>query len=591
MKKLPEIIFEVANFHAGSLSKINKAINIFNNLKYKNKSIKFQVFRYSDIANEDYQWFKTYKKLYFEEKTWRKIFSKIRNKKIWIDIFDNYSLEVLEKNFNKIYGIKLQASVVNNFEIFEKLKKLNLKKINIIINLSGFKRNSILTIYKKFLSLNSKDLILQFGFQDYPTKIEDTNIDKINFFKKKVKNFSYADHLDAKDNFSKVFPAILAIKGYNYIEKHFCLNRKKTTYDYYSALEPKEFDEMINNIKNYYNINKEKKFLNIKEKKYLEGTKQKLFLKKKKFKGSSLCLNDFTYKRSNHTGISSDLLNKIINKKLVLKKDIEPNYEIKFSNFKKNKIGIFVVCRLKSSRLKRKALEKISNKPSIFRVIDSCLKIKKADCVFLATSYLKEDYELIKILKQKYKTRIKYIAGDPDDVLKRLLQGAIKEKVDTVVRVTGDCPVISNELIDNMLTDHVCKGADFTYAKRFTLGTVGEIYSVGSLKKILQVFKRANYSEYLPYYYWNNSMHFNLNMYIVNDEFIRPYRLTLDYKEDLDMFNLLFDYLKNKRLKINIKNIIRILDKFTKISAINKRHKLIYKQKKFINFISKKTTF
>ena len=57
---------------------------------------------------------------------------------------------------------------------------------------------------------------------------------------------------------------------------------------------------------------------------------------------------------------------------------------------KKNKIGIFIVCRLKSTRLKNKALCKIDEKESIVHVVDQCLKVKKIDHVFLSTSYLKK---------------------------------------------------------------------------------------------------------------------------------------------------------------------------------------------------------
>ena len=62
---------------------------------------------------------------------------------------------------------------------------------------------------------------------------------------------------------------------------------------------------------------------------------------------------------------------------------------------------------------------------------------------------------------------------------------------------------------------------------------------------------------------------------------IRNYRLTLDYEEDLKMFNKLFYLLKKKKLKNNIKNIFKVMDNNKSLVNINKSKKLVYTQKAF----------
>ncbi len=589
----PEIILELANFHEGKLKKIKESINFYNKLSYQKKSIKFQVFKYSEIATKNYTWFKIYQKLFISKSEWSKLFKLVNNKKIWIDVFDNYSLEVIKENQKLIYGIKLQSSILENQNLIQKLLKMDLTGKNLLLNISGVPKKKILYFKKIFSKKKIKKTIFQFGFQSYPTQLNEINLNKIDFLKKnKIKNFSYADHTDANDNFSKILPSVLFAKGYQTIEKHFCLNRKKTKYDFYSSLEPNEFEEMLQNIKSYILLMKKKPFIHDKEKKYLRNSVQKLVLTNNKYKGNAIEHSDFKFKRTPQKGLKLSEIKKIINNTPILKRNIFSDDQVKKNNFKKkNKIGIFVICRMKSTRLKNKALLKLGNKETIVHVIDKCLEINGVNQVFLATSYLKEDLPLVKFLKKKYKKRIKYILGDPDDVLQRMIVGCNKYSLDTAIRVTGDCPVISPEIIEFLIKNHIKNNSDMTCANNFAVGTAGEIYSAGSLEHILLKTKKARYSEYLPFYYFNNEKYFKITKCHLPKKFIGKYRLTIDYNEDFVFFNKLFEKLNLMNMPPNLINIFKILKNNKNIYRINKDMKLIYKQNNFVKSLNKKTKF
>ena len=89
----------------------------------------------------------------------------------------------------------------------------------------------------------------------------------------------------------------------------------------------------------------------------------------------------------------------------------------------------------------------------------------------------------------------------------------------------------------------------------------------------------------MSWYVLNNKNYFKINFLKLPKEFSRNYRLTLDYNEDLALFNSLFKKLSNKKLKIDLKNIFLILDNNKNMRNINKRCKLIYKTDK--NLIKK----
>ena len=103
--------------------------------------------------------------------------------KVWLDIFCVHGLKVLSENRDKIWGIKIQPSVVNNVELMESLKELDLNDKELIVNLSGYEISEIEELLAKFQSFNFRKVILQIGFQSYPTLIEDTSLRKIELLK------------------------------------------------------------------------------------------------------------------------------------------------------------------------------------------------------------------------------------------------------------------------------------------------------------------------------------------------------------------------------------------------------------------------
>ena len=157
------------------------------------------------------------------------------------------------------------------------------------------------------------------------------------------------------------------------------------------------------------------------------------------------------------------------------------------NNFFKPKIAIIVAGRLKSSRLKSKALLKINGKPSIFHCLKSFARDSKdVNEVILATSFLKKDKPLKKF---NLNNKVKVFTGHPEDVIKRYLDACKKYKVDVIVRVTADCPYVSKEIINFLLKSHLSSKAEFTYATNVAVGTSVEIYNTNTLKKIKKLKK------------------------------------------------------------------------------------------------------
>ena len=235
----------------------------------------------------------------------------------------------------------------------------------------------------------------------------------------------------------------------------------------------------------------------------------------------------------------------------------------------------------------KKALLPIAGRASVERCLDQCLAVKGVEEVILATSNLEEDSVLSDYLSED---RAEFWVGDPDDVISRYLGACDSYNLDIVVRVTADCPLVSPEIIETLLASHILTGADYTAAADAAVGTSGEIINVIAMRKVIAHFGRADQSEYMTWYFQNNPEIFQLNIINLPQECVRNYRLTLDYKEDLDLFNKIFEKVEPNLSSYKLEQIFSILDKDPILAKINNHLTLKYKtDKALINLLDKAT--
>lgn len=125
-----------------------------------------------------------------------------------------------------------------------------------------------------------------------------------------------------------------------------------------------------------------------------------------------------------------------------------------------NKVGILIAARFGSRRLPGKHFLKVNSK---LRLIDLCIlrlkRVKLANKIFICTTKKKEDDKFKKICKNH---DINFFRGSSNNVLKRLVDCATENSIETIVRITADCPLIDPKLIDHCLKIHFKKKLDYT---------------------------------------------------------------------------------------------------------------------------------
>jgi N,N'-diacetyllegionaminate synthase len=590
MNRLPHIILETANFHGGDTALLKKAIKAFSRMNYPDLGIKFHAFKPDNVALPDFSWYTTIQKFFIDEKQWAQIIS-LANKrqfKVWLDLFCVYGVEILAKNIDRIKGIKFQPSILDNLEILEALRLLDLTDKELIINVSGLEISTIESNLKKFKEFNFKKIILQLGFQNYPTRIEDTSLKKVDILRAAFPGqaLGYADHLDAGLPFARGFPVYAWLQGCTYLEKHICIRRRETEYDFDSALEPGEIKEIIEEIQRVKRCFTTE-FIPVNEKKYFEGTMQKPVLNVPLRKGQLVGASDVIFRRTAKPGLNYKEIKDLQGHFYILNQDVNRLETLSVKDFKKPRTAVIVAVRMKSSRLKQKAVLPIQGMSSIERCLDNCLKFPYVDEVILATSTLEEDAVL---RDHTLGGKAKFWQGDPEDVISRYLGACQAYDIDVVVRLTGDSPVVSPEIGKIVLESHFQSGADFTEVVNPTIGTHSQVYNVEALKRVIELVGRAEYSEHMTLYMTNNPDIFKVNYVNLPGELMRNYRLTLDYPEDLEMFNQLFKKLAEENLDSTLLNVFHVLDKNPHIPKINAHRSQLYKtDEKLTKLLDEKT--
>ena len=588
----PYIILEIANTHAGDKNYVFKLLDEYE--KYSNNiGIKFQPFKYDEIARADYEWYPVYQTLFFDADTWKQIIDKAsKNKQVWLDVSNAYSVHILKQNLKKIQGIKFQASILDNIQLISALKQVDFSEKSIIINIASLSID-LIRQHLDFIqsNLHPKQIYLQIGFQDYPTRIEDSGLSKIEVLQKEFDlPISFADHIDGTLPDAIELPCAAYLKGASLIEKHVMCGGEKAKYDHFSSLNPDNFEQFHSKLNKYANLLSQQ-FINEREILYYKKTAMKPTLARDLNKGQIVSLaDDVNYKRSKEDGIDLETVKKLNRGYHLLAVDKKDGEVLKREDFKKATIASIIACRLKSTRLPQKAILKVNDSlTSVELCIKNALKFSDTQYTVLATSTTDEDAPL---KDYTFRDDVVFCQGDAEDVIQRYLDVIEKLNIDVFVRITADMPYVSEEIVDFLLKSHFETGADYTAPKAAAIGQGVQIINASALRKIRKYFPVSDFSEYMNAYIINNPSLFKINEIDLPKEWIRKYRLTLDYPEDLELIKKIEEHFAKSNEEYTIKNLFNFLDKNPEIASINQGRTLIYQtDNKLIETIKQKTTY
>lgn len=237
-------------------------------------------------------------------------------------------------------------------------------------------------------------------------------------------------------------------------------------------------------------------------------------------------------------------------------------------------VGIVIQARMGSTRMPGKIMKELAGKPMLWHIVERCRMSTRADRVIVATTENAEDNCVAEFC---HKNNIFVSRGSAENVLERYYKSAKENKIKTVVRITGDCPLIDPFLIDKCVAEYVVPGVcDYVSnvepgPRTFPRGLDVEVFSYSALER---AYRNANVPyerEHVTPYIWENKKNeFIIKPRIIaSPQYARSYRLTVDYPEDFELLDKIYKEFYREGAIISVPEVLKYLDLHPKVVFIN----------------------
>jgi len=238
------------------------------------------------------------------------------------------------------------------------------------------------------------------------------------------------------------------------------------------------------------------------------------------------------------------------------------------------KIGVVIQARVDSSRLPGKVLMQL---PFLYgdtvlgHIVKRLKQIFDTEQIIIATS---EETIDLPIVQEAQRLGVNSYQGSKNNVLNRFVQAAKAYNLDTIIRITGDNPIVLNDILDKCISQHINNKVEYTRNSNLPIGTSFEIIQFDTLNKINHILDINDPDrEHVTVYVKKNREYFCIQE-LNHEEYknLSNVRLTLDYPSDFALINLLFCYLKSKEYNYTLLDISAFFSEYPWISSINNQN-------------------
>jgi len=198
-------------------------------------------------------------------------------------------------------------------------------------------------------------------------------------------------------------------------------------------------------------------------------------------------------------------------------------------------IVAIIQARMSSTRLPGKVLLDLGGRSVLSRMVERVRLSKLITRVVVATTIDPSDEPIVKMCQDE---KIDVFRGSLPDVLDRYYQAATKYQAEIVVRLTGDCPLIDPQLIDQTIQALIDQKADFScnrlpppFHRTYPIGLDVEVCSIAALTFAWHVADEKHDREHVLPYLYEVKGRFKV-VQIDHTEDLGSLRWTLDTPED-----------------------------------------------------------
>lgn len=234
------IIAEMAQSHEGSLEVAKQMVKVAADAKAD--IVQFQILSTVDYIVPNLPAYELVSRLEMKPNEWEELFEYTRQFDILISAaaYDIPSADIIAK-FGDAF--KIHSADLSNPQLLKHVARTGKP---IFLGVGASTLGEIETAITTIKSEGNDNIILMYGYQNFPTELNDMNLKFIRSLSKMFQiPVGFFDHTDGGSDFSFIVPLVSIPFGACVIEKHFTLDRSLKGIDHESALDPDDFKRFV----------------------------------------------------------------------------------------------------------------------------------------------------------------------------------------------------------------------------------------------------------------------------------------------------------------------------------------------------------
>ena len=233
------------------------------------------------------------------------------------------------------------------------------------------------------------------------------------------------------------------------------------------------------------------------------------------------------------------------------------------------KIVATIEARMTSSRLPGKVLMEVLDKPILHYLVARLRRVQLLDEIVLATTTNSTDNSLVEFANNE---NIKCYRGSEDDVMARVVGAAESVDADLIVEITGDCPIIDPNIIEQAIQTYINNNVDYVsnaHVRSYPDGMDVQVFSLNVLKKSLNMTNDSLDHEHVTLYIRNHPKLFShLNLVAPKKLWWPELGLTLDERSDFELLKKIIEHFSDN-IFFDCYEVVKLLRERPDLVAIN----------------------
>lgn len=210
-------------------------------------------------------------------------------------------------------------------------------------------------------------------------------------------------------------------------------------------------------------------------------------------------------------------------------------------------VGATIEARMSSSRLPGKPLFEAAGRSMLEHLVSRLAAVPSIDSIVLATTSNPADDPLAAIAES---LKIAVFRGSEHNVLSRVIGAASSIQADVLVEITGDCPIIDPDIVEQTIQMFMAHEVDYVsncHVRSFPDGMDVQVMRLDTLKRSAAMTNDALDLEHVTLHIRNNPQLFSrVNLVAPPNLWWPDLGLTLDERSDYELISALIDYFEPK---------------------------------------------